>query len=111
MGAAGRTAVSVSTVDTAQELIDVFSEKHKKLDSARIWDDGRGTRSILLETMPDSCSQIKLLSKLDLRGGSIDTKCESRLLPIFAASRRIIPVEFTQKTTPEGISQKPSGRL
>jgi hypothetical protein len=44
---------------------------------------------------------------LDLRGSSIDTKCENKLLFMFAASHRIIPVESTQKATPEDISQKP----
>jgi hypothetical protein len=40
MGTAGRTGVSVSTIDVAQELIDVFSEKYRELDSARIYGDG-----------------------------------------------------------------------
>ena len=40
MGAAGRTGVSVSSVDTAQDLINVFSEQYKELDSARIYGDG-----------------------------------------------------------------------
>jgi len=30
---------------------------------------------------------------------------------MFTASHRIIPVEFTQEITPEGISQKPSDLL
>jgi hypothetical protein len=40
MGVAGRTAVSVSTTDVAQELVDVFSEKYTELDSARTYGDG-----------------------------------------------------------------------
>jgi hypothetical protein len=40
MGVAGRTGVSVSSVDTAQDLIDVFSEQYRELDSARIYGDG-----------------------------------------------------------------------
>ena len=40
MGAAGQTGVSVSSVDTAQDLIDVFSEQYRELDSARIYGDG-----------------------------------------------------------------------
>ena len=40
MGTAGRTAVSVSTIESAQELINVFSEKYKEFDSARIYGDG-----------------------------------------------------------------------
>jgi aflatoxin B1 aldehyde reductase len=40
MGVAGRTGVSVSSVDTAQDLIDVFSERYRELDSARIYGDG-----------------------------------------------------------------------
>ena len=40
MGLAGRTGVSVSSVDTAQDLIDVFSEQYRELDSARIYGDG-----------------------------------------------------------------------
>jgi hypothetical protein len=33
------------------------------------------------------------------------------LLLMFGASHQTIPVEFTQKTIPEGISQKPSDLL
>ena len=40
MGEAGRTGVSVSSVETAQDLIDVFSERYGELDSARIYGDG-----------------------------------------------------------------------
>jgi len=40
IGVAGRTAVSVSTTEAAQELINVFSEKYSELDSARIYGDG-----------------------------------------------------------------------
>jgi hypothetical protein len=32
---AGRTGAFVSSVDTAQDLIDVFSEQYRELDSAR----------------------------------------------------------------------------
>ncbi|KAH9983927.1 Aldo/keto reductase [Russula vinacea] len=66
MGVAGRTAVSVSTTDAAQELVDVFSEKYTELDSARIYGDGTAE---------------ELLSKLDLRGDSIDTKVHPKNHP------------------------------
>ncbi|KAI0277213.1 Aldo/keto reductase, partial [Russula aff. rugulosa BPL654] len=66
IGLAGRTGVSVSSVDTAQDLIDVFSERYRELDSARIYGDG---------------TTEELLSKLDLRGGSIDTKFHPRNHP------------------------------
>lgn len=79
MGAAGRGGISVSSVDTAQELIDVFSEQYRELDSARIYGDGT-TEEVPFRLIPkavsDTCRQIKFLSKLNLRGGSIDTKCE-----------------------------------
>ena len=81
MGVAGRTSVSVSSVDTAQDLIDVFSEQYRELDSARIYGDGTTEEVQYLSVSPEAVSdtrrQFKLLSKLDLRGGLIDTKCES----------------------------------
>jgi aflatoxin B1 aldehyde reductase len=40
MGVAGRTGVSVSSVGTAQDLIDQFSEQYRELDSARKYGDG-----------------------------------------------------------------------
>ena len=40
MGTAGRSAVSVSNIETAQDLINLFSEKYKELDSARSYGDG-----------------------------------------------------------------------
>lgn len=40
MGVVGRTGVSVSSIHTAQDLIDVFSEQHRELDTARIYGDG-----------------------------------------------------------------------
>ena len=78
MGVAGRTGVSVSSVDTAQDLVDVFSEQYRELDSARMLVMERQKRylSVSPEAVSDTHGQFKLLSKLDLRGGLIDTKCE-----------------------------------
>ena len=40
MGTAGKSTVSVSNIETAQDLINLFSEKYKELDSARSYGDG-----------------------------------------------------------------------
>ncbi|KAI0064486.1 Aldo/keto reductase [Artomyces pyxidatus] len=59
LGAAGKNAVRVSEVATAQSLIDAYTKKYAEMDSARLYGDGT--------TEP-------LLAQLDLHGASVDTK-------------------------------------
>ncbi len=54
MGATGRTGISVSTIDAAQDLVDVFSEKYMELDSARIYGDGT-TEEVPFPSHPKQC--------------------------------------------------------